>query len=139
MGANPGSGGIAFYTSKGVPNSSWAPVIDKVSESALSPGKSYTVSGKQLSGLTQGAQFGDEFESATNYPLVRVVNKISHHVFYATTSGFSNTSITPMVPSTFNFTIGKNFENGPSKMYVIANGIASKPIDVTISGGSKKK
>ena len=139
MGANPGSGGIAFYTSKGVPNSSWAPVVDKISDTALRPGKSYTVSGKQLSGLTQGAQFGDEFESSTNYPLVRIVNTASHHVFYATTSGFSNTSIAPMVPSTFNFTIGANIENGLSKMYVIANGIASKPIVVTITGGAKKK
>jgi len=135
MGANPQSGGIAFYTSKGVPNSSWAPVIDKVSDAGLSPGKSYTVSGKQLSGLTQGAQFGDEFESATNYPLVRVVNKISHHVFYATTSGFSSTSIAPMIPSTLDFTIGGDVEDGPSQLYVVANGIASIPVDVTISGG----
>ena len=137
--ANPGrGGGIALYTSKGVPNPSWAPVVDKVSANAFTPGKSYTVSGKQLSGLTQGAQYGDEFENATNYPLVRIVNTGTHHVFYATTSGFSNTSIAPMAPSTFDFTIGKNFENGPSKMYVVANGIASKPIDVTITGGSKK-
>jgi hypothetical protein len=138
MRANPGSGGIAFYTSKGSPNSSWAPVVDKISDAALTPGKSFSVSGKQLSGLTQGATFGDEFESATNYPLVRVVNNSSHHVFYATTSNFSTTSIAPMVPSTFDFTIGSNFENGPSKMYVVANGIASAPVDVTISGGYDK-
>ena len=138
MRANPGSGGIAFYTSKGSPNSSWAPVVDKISDAALTPGKSFSVSGKQLSGLTQGATFGDEFESATNYPLVRVVNNSSHHVFYATTSNFSTTSIAPMVPSTFDFTIGSNFENGASKMYVVANGIASAPVDVTISGGYDK-
>ena len=113
-------------------------VVDKISNAALTPGKSFSVSGKQLSGLTQGATFGDEFESATNYPLVRVVNNSSHHVFYATTSNFSTTSIAPMVPSTFEFTIGSNFENGPSKMYVVANGIASLPIDVTISGGYDK-
>ena len=138
--ANPGrGGGIAFYRSKGVPNSSWAPVVDKVSEKTFTPGKSYTVSGKQLSGLTQGSQFGDEFETATNYPLLRIVNKSTHHVFYATTSRFSNTSIAPMFPSTFDFTIGVDFENGPSQMYVVANGIASAPVDVTISGSSKKK
>jgi hypothetical protein len=43
-----------------------------------------------------------------------------------------------MTPSTFDFTIGSNFENGPSKLYVIANGIASEPFDVTISGGYDK-
>jgi hypothetical protein len=35
-------------------------------------------------------------------------------------------------------TIGSDFENGPSKLYVVATGIASLPIDVTISGGSNK-
>jgi hypothetical protein len=136
MGANPGSGGIAFYTSKGVPNSSWAPVVDKVSDTAFTPGKSYEVSGKQLSGLTQGAQFGDEFESATNYPLVRIVNDSTQHVFYGFSSGFSTTSIAPMVQSTFNFTIGTEVENGPSHMYVVANGIASTPIAVTVLGAT---
>ena len=43
-----------------------------------------------------------------------------------------------MAPSTFNMTIGSDFENGPSKLYVFATGIASLPIDVTISGGSNK-
>lgn len=43
-----------------------------------------------------------------------------------------------MAPSTFNMTIGSDFENGPSKLYVVATGIASLPIDVTISGGSNK-
>lgn len=134
--ANPGSGGIAFYTSKGLPNSSWAPVVDKVSDAVFTPGKNYVVSGKQLSGLTQGAQFGDEFESATNYPLVRFVNNLTHHVFYGYTSGFSNTSIAPMVPSTFNFTIGAEVENGASQMYVVANGIASLPLPVNITGAT---
>jgi hypothetical protein len=136
--ANPGTGGIAFYTSKGVPESSWAPIVDSISSSALTPEKSFGVSGKQLSGLTQGSQFGDEFENATNYPLVRIVNNSSHHVFYATTSDFSSTSIAPMAPSNFNFTIGKDFEDGPSKMYVVANGIQSVPVDVIISGGYDK-
>jgi len=138
MNANPGSGGIAFYTSKGVSNPSWAPIVDSISSVTLAPEKSFNISGKQLSGLTQGAQFGDEFESATNYPLVRVVNNISHHVFYAATSNFSSTSIAPMTPSTFDFTIESNFEDGPSKLYVVANGIASDPVDVTITGAYDK-
>jgi hypothetical protein len=137
--ANPGSGGIAFFTSKGVPKSSWAPMVDFISSTALTPKKSFSVSGKQLSGLTQGSQFGDEFENATNYPLVRIVNNSSRHVFYATTSHFSSTSIAPMAPSNFNFTIGKDFEDGPSKMYVVANGIASKPISVTITKATPLK
>jgi hypothetical protein len=114
-------------------------MVDFISSTALTPKKSFSVSGKQLSGLTQGSQFGDEFENATNYPLVRIVNNSSRHVFYATTSHFSSTSIAPMAPSNFNFTIGKDFEDGPSKMYVVANGIASKPINVTITKATPLK
>jgi hypothetical protein len=125
---------VAFYSGRGNPDTSWLPIVDSISSSTLKPNSTYRVSGKQLSGLTQGSQFGDEFENATNYALVRIVNNASRHVFYATTSNFSNTSIAPMVSSIFNFTIGSEFENGPSRMYVIANGIASLPIDVTISG-----
>lgn len=40
-----------------------------------------------------------------------------------------------MIPSTFDFTIGGDVEDGPSQLYVVANGIASIPVDVTISGG----
>jgi septal ring factor EnvC (AmiA/AmiB activator) len=43
-----------------------------------------------------------------------------------------------MVPSTFSMTIGSDVENGPSKLYVVATGIASLPTDITISGGSNK-
>jgi len=128
---------VAFYSGRGSADTSWLPIVDSISSSTLNPKSTYHVSGKQLSGLTQGVQFGDEYENATNYPLVRIVNNSSHHVFYATTSKFSTTSITPMVPSTFDFTIGSNFESGPSKMYVVSNGIASAPVDVTISGADR--
>ena len=131
-------GGIEFFTGTGSPEASWAPIVSSVSSLDLAPKTQYTISGKQLSGLTQGQQWGDEWQAATNYPLVRIVNNASHHVFYATTSGISSTSITPMVPSTFNMTIGSNFEDGPSKLYVVATGIASSPVNVTISGGIKQ-
>ncbi len=131
-------GGIQFFTGTGSPEASWAPVVSSVSSLDLAPKTQYTISGKQLSGLTQGLHWGDEWQATTNYPLVRIVNNASHHVFYATTSGISSTSITPMVPSTFNMTIGSDVENGPSKLYVVATGIASLPTDITISGGSNK-
>jgi len=131
-------GGIQFFTDTGSPEASWAPVVSSVSSLDLAPKTQYTISGKQLSGLTQGLHWGDEWQAATNYPLVRIVNNASHHVFYATTSNISSTSITPMVPSTFAMTIGDEVENGPSQLYVVATGIASLPIDVTISGGSNK-
>jgi len=34
----------------------------------------YQLTGQQFNGLSQAASFGDELETATNYPLVRITN-----------------------------------------------------------------
>ncbi len=43
----------------------------------------YTITGTRFNGLSQAADFGDEFATPTNYPLVRITNSASGHVFYA--------------------------------------------------------
>jgi len=132
------SGALELYTAKGSPNSSWLPKIETVSSLELTPDKSYLITGKQLSGLTQGTFWGDEQQNSTNYGLVEISNKSSKHVFYARTVDFSNTSIAPNVPSTLSFSFSKDVEDGPSSIRVIASGVASLPLDVNISGGSAK-
>ena len=42
----------------------------------ISQGSTNTLDGLQLNGLSQGAAFGDDYQSATNYPLVRIVEEI---------------------------------------------------------------
>ncbi len=132
------NGQLEFYDNSQPPKSTWRPVIEKVSAETLSPGPTYSVSGKQLSGLTQAQQWGDEWEAATNYPIVQIESKSSHRISYGRSFDFSTTSIGPDTPSTFSFVIAKDAEDGPSLIRVIANGIASAPIDVTIAGGSKR-
>ena len=131
-------GNIEVYSSTGVPHSSWLPKIDSISSNDLSPSTNYSISGKQLSGLTQGTAWGDEQQNSTNYGLVQITNKASQHVFYARTKDLSNTSIAPGVPSTLTFTFNKDVEDGPSSLRVIASGVSSDPVDVTISGGYDK-
>jgi hypothetical protein len=129
------SGGVIFYNSKGSPDESWRPIVDQLSSTDLSPGATYSVSGKQLAGLTPGSAWGDEQENASNFGLVRITNMQSHHIFYARAFDYSSTSIAPMAPSKFSFSINANTENGPSTVEVIANGISSTPMKVNISGG----
>ena len=129
------NGKLELYTSTGSPNPAWRPIVDSLSTKTISPGKTYSISGKQLSGLTQGQQWGDEWEAATNYPIVQIENKSSHHISYGRSFNFSTTSIGPSTPSTFSFTIKKSTENGASLIRVIANGIASSPVAVTITKG----
>src|SRR5262249_37639668 len=75
---------VKVYTSPGSPQASWKPVISAV-PTTLKRGQTYTVNGTQFNGLSQAAAFGDEFETSTNYPLVRITNKATGHVFYART------------------------------------------------------
>ncbi len=119
------------YTPTGAVETGWAPIVTKVPTS-LTPGTAYTVEGKQLSGLSQGAYYGDDAQMATNYPIVRVVNTATGHVFYGKTTGFSTMSIKPKVKGTAKFTLPTGTETGASTLYVVANGIPSKPVSVTV-------
>jgi hypothetical protein len=70
---------------------------------------------------------------ATNYPLVRITNNATHHVFYAMTSGHST-----MAVATGSAFVGTDFEasasteTGLSTLVVIANGIASAPVSILV-------
>jgi hypothetical protein len=122
------------YTPTGSPNPAWAPTISSV-PTTLSLGTSYQVSGSQLNGLSQGAAYGDDAQGATNYPLVQIVNNSTGHVFYAAASNFSTRSIAPGQAGSANFQVSSGTETGASTLRVIANGIASQAVAVTIVNG----
>jgi hypothetical protein len=113
-------------------NAVWSPAITSISSLTLEAGRSYSLTGKQLSGLTQGAVFGDDVQADTNFPLVQIVNTATAHVFYARTFGFSRRTVAPDALSSTSFEVPAGIETGPSSLRVIANGAASKAIDVTI-------
>ena len=97
-------------------------------------GSTYKVSGQQFNGLSQAASFGDEFETATNYPLVRITNTATHHVFYARTHGHSTMGVaTGQARVSTNFDVPATAETGSSTLVVVANGIPSKPVNITVN------
>jgi len=99
-------------------------------------GKTYTVKGTQFNGLTQGAAFGDDAQSATNYPLVEITNNATHHKFFARTHSFSTMGVaTGATLTTTKFTIlptTEGTEFGDSTMVVIANGIPSNTVGIVV-------
>jgi hypothetical protein len=127
---------VQLYTPSGTYLSSWQPVISSLSSYTLTPGSSYSVSGTQLNGLSQGAYYGDDTQGNTNYPIVRISNNATGHIFFARTSGWSNGSIAAGNSSTANFLVPASTEAGASQLVVIANGIPSQPVSVTIGSGS---
>jgi hypothetical protein len=97
-------------------------------------GSTYKISGKQFNGLSQAQAFGDELTSVTNYPLVRITNKTSGHVVYAKTHGHSTMGVATgnTIVST-NFDVPSGMETGASTLEVVANGIPSKKVTITVN------
>jgi hypothetical protein len=122
---------LEFYTPTGSAKTAWAPVIS-TAPSAISPGGTYSISGSQLNGLSQGAYYGDDVQGATNYPIVTITNTASGHVFYARTFDASTASIAPDMNVSTKFTVPVSIETGTSNLVVIANGIASAPAEVSV-------
>jgi hypothetical protein len=114
-------------------DSSWAPTITSA-PTTIESGTTYPITGTQFNGLSQGSAFGDESQNATNYPLVRITNNASGHVFYARTHGHSTMGVaTGSTPVSTNFDVPGNIEGGSSSLVVVANGIASQPVNVSVT------
>ena len=125
---------VWIYSYGGTASASLKPVITSVPK-ALARGHSYKLSGKQLAGITSGGTYGDDAQAGTNFPLVRIVNSKTHHVFYAKTSGFSSRGLKPKAASSASFLVpaAGRIETGPSTLSVVANGVQSKAVAVTIN------
>ena len=118
--------------------SGWRPTITSAPSTVVA-GDTYTISGTQFNGLTQASAYGDDTQNATNYPLVRITNHASGHVFYARTHDHSTMGVATggtIVSTSFDAPAG--LESGPSDLVIVANGIPSAPIvingpDLTIT------
>jgi hypothetical protein len=123
---------LEVFTPKGTFNKAWAPKITSAPTS-VTRGKSYVVKGTQLSGLSGGASYGDDFQDATNSALVRITNVASKHVFYAKTTNPSTYAVqTGSLPESTHFVASKATETGDSLLVVVTNGIPSAPVKVTV-------
>jgi hypothetical protein len=110
---------------------SWAPVISTAPTDVTS-GTTYTITGKQLSGRTAGAYYGDDWQSFTNFPLVRVVNNASGQVVYANSTSISTFSIAQNVAGSFKFTLPSKAQTGAATLYVVASGSRSAGQAITV-------
>jgi hypothetical protein len=126
-------GQIQIYTPTGGPVEWWRPTISGVQ--ANSNG-TFTLTGTELNGISEGANAGDDWQMATNYPIVQLKDS-SGNVFYARTFNWSSTGVTPgNMPRTVNFQLPTGLPAGNYSLSVIANGIASHPISFTSPGGA---
>lgn len=126
-------GGTEVYNSTGTYSPAWAPAILKAPATVVR-GSTYKIYGTQFNGLSQAASFGDEYQTATNYPLVRITNNSTGHVFYAKTHDHSTMAVATGTKVVFtNFDVPAGMETGASSLVVVANGIPSQPVNITVN------
>ena len=114
--------------SGGTPDDSWRPVITAGPKS-VGPSASYSISGKMFNGFSEGASYGDDAQQATNFPIVRITNRASGHVFYARTHDHSRMGLEAVGDNTIvttTFDTPSDLEDGLADLEVVVNGIPSK-------------
>jgi hypothetical protein len=68
---------------------------------------------------------------------VRITNKQTQHVFYARTHDHSTMGVATGRELVWtNFDVPAQIEPGPGRLEIVANGIASQPVDVQVTGPS---
>jgi hypothetical protein len=122
---------VSVYNPAGTYDPAWAPRIQSA-PARVSPGGSYVISGHRFNGMSQGAAYGDDQQSATNYPLVRITNNATGHVFYSRTHDHSSMAVASGAFVSTHFDVPATQEHGPSQLVVVANGIPSAPVAVTV-------
>lgn len=128
-----GTPDIQLYILDGTPDPSWQPQITG-SPPSIQAGQTYVLYGKQLNGLSQAVTYGDDASMATNYPLVHVRNSSTNKVSYCRTHDHSTMAVhTGNAIHSTRFTVPLSIDTGKSEISIIANGIASEPVSVSVS------
>ncbi|HXC03946.1 MAG TPA: T9SS type A sorting domain-containing protein [Bacteroidia bacterium] len=115
-----------LYTSSGSPLPMAKPVISHLLESNCH----FTLTGTGFNGICEGSSYGDDWQTATNYPVIRFTN--AGKVYYARTFNWNHTGVqTGTLSDTVQFTIPLNMPGGTYTVQVTANGVASDPLSWT--------
>ena len=118
---------IEIYTDSGSAQPDWLPVITD-GPLIVHPGSTHVVSGTQFNGLSQGSSYGDDVQTATNYPLVRATNLTTGHISYWRTHDHSTMAVaTGGAVVKTHFDVPDTADSGYTYLEVVANGLASHP------------
>jgi hypothetical protein len=118
------SNALEVYTPTGAPKPAWAPVIT-AAPANIKPGTPQTITGRQLNGLSEAGAYGDDEQSASNHPLVRVKSTSSGNVYFCNTTNETSRDISVNAVSTMTFVCPSTIPVGAASLVVVTNGIAS--------------
>jgi hypothetical protein len=117
------------YTPAGAPLAAGKPTISGIIQNSCD---SFMITGTLFNGISEGSAYGDDWQNATNYPIIRLTS--GTNVYYARSYNWNSTCVmTGNLPDTTYFTLQAGMPAGNYSLVVIANGIASDTIGITIS------
>jgi hypothetical protein len=122
---SPSSNNVQLYIPDGAPTEAWRPTISGITHIGGFFSLNYTLTGTQLNGLSQANMYGDDCYCSTNYPIIRLHNNATNHVYFARSSGFSTMGVSTgatLESCVFNVS---GIPDGHYSLTVIANGISS--------------
>lgn len=120
---------VEIYVPSGAPQTSWLPHISSYPKT-ITQGGTYTLKGTRFNGVSGGAAYGDDAQSATNFPLVRL--SIAGFTSYLPTKNFTVGVQTGKTTVQTDFTLPFFVGTGSATLEVVANGLASKPVNITV-------
>ncbi|HZZ29027.1 MAG TPA: kelch repeat-containing protein [Pirellulales bacterium] len=123
-----GPGTLQIYTpTVSTIQNSLRPVVQSVVDNMDG---TFTVTGLQLTGMSDGSSSGDITANASNYPIVRLTNVVTGLVYYARSFNWSSSGVqTGATTETADFTLPSGMPAGTYNLVVVANGIASNPFE----------
>jgi hypothetical protein len=125
---------VEIYTARGTFQSVWQPTISSLAATLYVGSPNNLIQGTQFNGLSQGAMYGDDAQMATNYPLVRITDNSTGHVLYVRTHNHSTMAVaTGSATVSTNFDMPPSINTGAAELVVVANGIPSNPVNVTVA------
>jgi hypothetical protein len=90
----------------------------------------YTITGTLFNGISEGAAFGDDWQMATNYPIIRLTQ--GGNAWYARSYDWNRTGVAyGGLPDTATFEVPANLPAGSFSLEVIVNGIHSNAFPFT--------
>jgi len=108
-----------------------APTIIPASNVYLGGSKNNILYGKNMNGLTDNNAYGDDYQAATSYPLIRFTDS-NNNVWYGLTHDDSSHSIAPGTISYTKFDLNPAMPPGRYTMQVVTNGIGSNGVLINV-------
>jgi len=122
---------VEVYTPSGAPCPACVPAITSVNSSLTHGSVNNVIKGTLFNGVSQGASYGDDAQQATNFPLVRITDSAGNVVYCRTHNWPGGLATGSKIVGT-QFDVPASIALGPATLEVVANGISSAPVSITI-------